>query len=92
MDVDCPAWLDWVHGGLQFQAVHHLFPRMPKHNYREAQKLVRAFCKETGIPYTIFGFVEGNRVVLGRLGEIAKQVKIVRACQKHMVEKVIVDC
>jgi delta8-fatty-acid desaturase len=27
MDVDCPAWLDWLHGGLQFQAVHHLFPR-----------------------------------------------------------------
>ena len=30
MDVDCPTWLDWLHGGLQFQAVHHLFPRMPR--------------------------------------------------------------
>lgn len=65
---------------------------MPKHNYREAQKLVKVFCRETGIKYTIFGFVEGNRVVLGRLGEIAKQVGMVRECQKHMVEKAIVDC
>lgn len=24
MDVDCPTWLDFFHGGLQFQAIHHL--------------------------------------------------------------------
>lgn len=87
MDVDCPPWLDWVHGGLQFQAIHHLFPRMPKHNYRRAQRYVKEFCKETGIKYTIFGFVEGNQVVLGRLGEIAKQVRLLRKCQDHLVEE-----
>jgi delta8-fatty-acid desaturase len=54
--------------------------------------LVKMICKETGIRYTISGFVEGNRVVLGRLGEIAKQVGMVRECQKHMVEKAIADC
>ena len=31
MDVDCPPYLDFLHGGLQFQAVHHLFPRVPRH-------------------------------------------------------------
>eukprot|EP00877_Chromochloris_zofingiensis_P004585 jgi/Chrzof1/14127/Cz08g26030.t1 len=23
----CPWWLDWFHGGLQYQIEHHLFPR-----------------------------------------------------------------
>lgn len=30
MNVDTPAWLDWVHIGLQFQIEHHLFPRLPR--------------------------------------------------------------
>jgi delta8-fatty-acid desaturase len=84
MDVDCPPWLDWIHGGLQFQAIHHLFPRMPKHNYRKAQKLVKEFSRDTGIKYTIFGFVEGNKVVLGRLEEISKQVSMLMKCQEYM--------
>ena len=88
MDVDCPAWLDFIHGGLQFQSVHHLFPRMPRHNLRAAQKLVREFCKEIGIKYTIFGFVDGNEVVLGRLGEISKQLELLAKCQKHLVAEV----
>ncbi|OBT68520.1 hypothetical protein VE03_01818 [Pseudogymnoascus sp. 23342-1-I1] len=86
MDVDCPAWLDFIHGGLQFQAVHHLFPRVPRHNLRRVQALVREFCKDVGIEYTIYGFVDGNKVVLSRLGDIAKQVEIMVACQKHNAE------
>jgi sphingolipid 8-(E)-desaturase len=86
MDVDCPAWLDFIHGGLQFQAVHHLFPRVPRHNLRKVQVLVRAFCKDTGIPYSILGFVDGNRKVIGRLDEISDQVRILIRCQKFMAE------
>lgn len=84
MDVDCPAWLDFIHGGLQFQAVHHLFPRLPRHNLREAQVLVRDFCERMGVKYTIFNFVEGNEVVLSRLGEISKQLEILAMCQRDM--------
>ena len=86
MDVDCPAWFDFVHGGLQFQAVHHLFPRVPRHNLRRLQVLVREFCKDTDIEYKIFGFVEGNKQVLGRLGEVAAQVEMMVKCQKYMAE------
>ena len=88
MDVACPSYLDWFHGGLQFQVIHHLFPRMPKHNYRQAQVLVREFCQETGIKYTIFGFVEGNRFVLERLGEIARQVGMLKFCENKFGEEV----
>jgi sphingolipid 8-(E)-desaturase len=82
MDVDCPAWLDFVHGGLQFQAIHHLYPRIPRHNLRRTQGLVREFCEEIKIPYTVYGFVEGNREVLGRLGEVAKQARMLEDCRK----------
>jgi delta8-fatty-acid desaturase len=84
MDVDCAEWMDWVHGGLQFQAVHHLFPRLPRHNLRKAQSLVRGFCEDTGIPYEIYGFVEGNGKVLGRLGEVGRQVGLMVECQRYM--------
>lgn len=87
MDVDCPAWLDFYHGGLQFQAVHHLFPRVPRHNLRKTQVFVKEFCKETGIPYTILNFTDANKKVLGRLGQVGEQVKILVQCQQHMAKE-----
>ncbi|GAM85734.1 hypothetical protein ANO11243_037420 [Dothideomycetidae sp. 11243] len=86
MDVDCPQWLDFFHGGLQFQAIHHLYPRIPRHNLRTTQKLVQDFCNEVGIPYALYGFVDGNKEVIGRLGDVAKQARILSECQKHIVD------
>ncbi|KAL8902055.1 MAG: hypothetical protein Q9192_000199 [Flavoplaca navasiana] len=82
MDVDCPEWLDFIHGGLQFQAIHHLFPRIPRHNLRKTQKLVQSFSNDVGIPYALYGFVEGNKHVVGRLADVAKQAAILAQCQK----------
>ena len=84
MDVDCPAWLDFVHGGLQFQAIHHLFPRMPRHNLRKVQPYVRDFCAETGIKYSILNFNDGNRKVLGKLDDITRQAMLMAKCQAYM--------
>jgi sphingolipid 8-(E)-desaturase len=89
MDVDCPAYLDFIHGGLQFQAVHHLFPRIPRHNLRRAQGFVKEFCAETGIPYVIYGFGRGNKEVLGRLEEVANQVEIWEECRKVVSRDVV---
>ncbi|KAF4973796.1 hypothetical protein FZEAL_9215 [Fusarium zealandicum] len=85
MDVDCPEWLDFFHGGLQFQAIHHLFPRMPRHNLRQTQKLVQDFCNEVGIPYALYGFTNGNRKVLGRLSDVSRQAAILSKCQQTIV-------
>ena len=87
MDVDCPPWLDFVHGGLQFQVIHHLYPRIPRHNLRRTQGLVQAFCEEVGIPYALYGFADGNKKVVGRLADVARQASILRECQRSMVEK-----
>ncbi|KAK6536363.1 hypothetical protein TWF281_000602 [Arthrobotrys megalospora] len=86
MDVDCPEWLDFFHGGLQFQVIHHLYPRMPRHNLRQAQKYVMEFCKEVGIPYALYGFYDSNKQVIGRLAEVSKQATIFKECQRYCME------
>ncbi|KAL2852297.1 fatty acid desaturase-domain-containing protein [Aspergillus pseudodeflectus] len=86
MDVDCPTWLDFFHGGLQFQAIHHLYPRIPRHNLRRTQKLVLEFCRDTGIPYALFTFTDGNKEVISRLGDVAKQLRILEECRKSCAE------
>ncbi|TQS32748.1 hypothetical protein Golomagni_06926, partial [Golovinomyces magnicellulatus] len=86
MDVDCPPWLDFIHGGLQFQVIHHLFPRMPRHNLRRAQKLVIDFCNEVDIPYAYYGFADGNRQVIGRLAEVSRQAAIFSKCQNSIMK------
>ncbi|XP_026220659.1 fatty acid desaturase 2 [Anabas testudineus] len=42
---------DWFSGHLNFQIEHHLFPRMPRHNYYLVAPHVEALCKKHGIPY-----------------------------------------
>jgi len=86
MDVDCPPWLDFIHGGLQFQVIHHLYPRIPRHNLRRTQKLVQEFCDDVKIPYALYGFVDGNKQVIGRLEEVSRQAAILAECQKVMAQ------
>jgi len=57
MDVDCSTWLDWFHGGLQFQLVHHLYPRIPRHNLRYVRdKYILPFAKKHGLTYHLHTF------------------------------------
>ncbi|SPO25996.1 related to delta-6 fatty acid desaturase [Ustilago trichophora] len=77
MDVDCPSWLDFVHGGLHMQVSHHLFPRVPRHNLREVRdRFVVPFAKEWGLEYHEYGFTKGNGRVLATLKKVADQVHI----------------
>jgi sphingolipid 8-(E)-desaturase len=87
MDVDCPEWLDFFHGGLQFQAIHHLYPRIPRHNLRRAQKLVMEFCEEVGIPYALYGYVAGNQKVVSSLAEVSRQAAILAKCQQTVAKR-----
>lgn len=89
MDVDCPPWLDFIHGGLQFQAIHHLYPRIPRHNLRRTRTLVLEFCREVNVPYAIFTFTDGNKEVISRLGEVAKQVRMLEECRKAVSRELV---
>jgi len=51
MNIKNPIWLDWFHGGLNFHIEHHLYPTMPRHNFRAASVHVRKVCCDLGVEY-----------------------------------------
>ena len=64
MDVTCAEWMDWLHGGLQFQLTHHLLPRVPRHNLRKARELyVKPFAARHGLDYQQETFWQANVTV-----------------------------
>jgi fatty acid desaturase/cytochrome b involved in lipid metabolism len=71
LDIDCPTWLDWLHGGLQFQIEHHLFPRIPRYRLRQIKPRVQALCAKYKLPYHEPGFVQANLELLQTLRKIA---------------------
>ena len=56
--------MDWMHGGLQFQIEHHLFPRLPRHNLRKVKPVVEEFAERHGVQYHDIGFVQANMEIL----------------------------
>lgn len=64
MDVICSPSIEFIHGGLDKQVTHHLFPRLPRHNLRAATLLVKEFCREQELEFAEYKFVEGNLQVL----------------------------
>lgn len=71
LDWSCPPWLDWFHGGLQFQIEHHLFPRLPRANLRRVAPRVAALCARHGIAYRRLGFLEATFEVWATLRRVA---------------------
>jgi len=82
MNVASWRWLDWIHGGLQFQIEHHLYPRLPRHNLREARVMVRGLCEKWGIHYHEPGFIAANMELVCSMKETALK------CRKYGVESV----
>ena len=77
MDIDCPRWLDWFHGGLQFQTEHHLVPRMPRHKLRRfREEVVKPFLKAHGLKHDQPSFWEANKEVWRTLKASAKAAKL----------------
>jgi fatty acid desaturase len=74
LNIDCPPWLDWFHGGLNLHIEHHLFPRLPRHNLRAAQPLVRALCARHGLPYDMVPFSTAVCRTLATLKEVGRLV------------------
>lgn len=75
LDIDCPLWMDWFHGGLQFQVEHHLWPKLPRHSYRTVKPILRAFCKEHGLEYNQACFFDANCALLKKLKETSKSAR-----------------
>ncbi|GAA5943799.1 uncharacterized protein JCM15063_006498 [Sporobolomyces koalae] len=46
MDISCPTYLDFLHGGLNFQTPHHLLPRIPRFRFRAVALEVEKWVNE----------------------------------------------
>jgi acyl-lipid Delta6-acetylenase / acyl-lipid (9-3)-desaturase len=71
MNINSSPWMDWFHGGLQFQIEHHLFPKLPRYHLRSVSTLVVPFCKRNGLPYVSVSFWEGMYMVYQALRSAA---------------------
>ncbi|XP_078153995.1 acyl-lipid (9-3)-desaturase-like [Carex rostrata] len=60
LNISCSPYMDWFHGGLQFQIEHHLFPRLPRCHLRRVSPFVKELCKKHNLPYDIATFWEAN--------------------------------
>lgn len=76
MNVDCSRWLDWFHGGLQFQVEHHLFPRLPRHNLRVARDLIKGLSQKHDLDYHEASWFQCIRETMGTL-EMAANAAVV---------------
>lgn len=46
-----PDLVDFLHGFLNYQIEHHLFPDLPMRQYQRIQPEVKAICEKHGVPY-----------------------------------------
>lgn len=67
--------IDFAYGGLNYQIEHHLFPNMPRNRLKESREVVKAFCREQGIPYHETGFWQSQREILGYMHEVSAPLR-----------------
>lgn len=66
---------DFWFGGLNFQIEHHLFPSIPRKNFRKVQKIVKKFCREKSISYEETGMVQSYRDLLLHFHEVGRVLR-----------------
>ena len=59
-----------VYGGLNYQVEHHLFPSMPRPNLHAVSQIVRQYCAEHQIPYTVATVRESYASVIRYLNKV----------------------
>ena len=71
MNIKSERWMDWFHGGLQFQIEHHLIPRMTRRNLRYIkQKYIKDFAKRNNLPYKEYGFIDAVKDIYSSLKRV----------------------
>jgi fatty acid desaturase len=69
---------DFLHGWLNYQIEHHLWPDLPLNQYQYAQPKVEAVCKKHGIPYrqqSVFKrLLKAIDIMVGRTSMLKPQV------------------
>lgn len=71
MDIHSSPATDFLHGGLQYQTTHHLFPRIPRHKLPAAKAEILKICARHSLEYKTVSFIEANRLLLRTLRTVA---------------------
>jgi fatty acid desaturase len=66
---------DFWYGGLNYQIEHHLFPRMPRNNLKEAQPIIQDFCRQLDISYHETSVLQSYREILEHLHEVGAPLR-----------------
>ena len=66
---------DFWYGGLNYQIEHHLFPRMPRNKLKEAQQIIKGFCRHHDISYHETSVLQSYREILQHLHEVGAPLR-----------------
>src|ERR687898_259526 len=69
---------DFLYGGLNYQIEHHLFPRLPRNKLREAQPIIREFCRDHCIAYHETGVLQSYKEILQHLHKVGAPLREAR--------------
>mmetsp|Transcript_12598 Transcript_12598/g.21003 ORF Transcript_12598/g.21003 Transcript_12598/m.21003 type:complete len:500 (+) Transcript_12598:218-1717(+) len=70
LDITCPPWLDWFHGGLHIHSVHHMFPRMCRCHYREVYDEIIGMCEDHNVELDRCGWIEAIQRCVHHFGTV----------------------
>jgi fatty acid desaturase len=73
MDITCPRYMDWFHGGLHIHSIHHMFPRVCRCHYRDVYDDVIAMCDEHNVELDRFPWIEAIGRCITRFGTIKEK-------------------
>jgi fatty acid desaturase len=69
---------DFCYGGLNYQIEHHLFPRLPRNKLREAQPIIRGFCRDHCIAYHETSVLQSYKEILRHLHAVGAPLREAR--------------
>jgi fatty acid desaturase len=69
---------DFWYGGLNYQIEHHLFPRLPRNKLREAQPIIRSFCRDHCIAYHETSVLQSYKEILRHLHAVGAPLREAR--------------
>ena len=69
---------DFCYGGLNYQIEHHLFPSMPRNKLREAQVIVKDFCRAHSIAYHETSVLQSHREIFQHLHRVGTPLREAR--------------
>src|SRR5918993_1420821 len=69
---------DFWYGGLNYQIEHHLFPRLPRNKLREAQPIIRGFCRDHSIAYHETSVLQSYKEILQHLHKVGAPLREAR--------------